>query len=154
MNLNRSFQHSRRLRWKDAPGGGMNILVAHDGSAAAEKGLHHALEQARAFKASVTVVTSADRTRTEKDLPEVEEAERRLREAQGLFDRENIPCSTHLLIRGLAPGEDIVEFAQDNSIDLIIVGLRKQSRVGKLVMGSTAQYVILKAPCPVLAVKA
>jgi len=132
----------------------MNILVAYDDSAAADKGLRLALEQARVFNASVDVITSADRTRTEKDLLEVEEAERRLREAQDLFDRENIPCSTHLLIRGLAPGEDIVQYARDNRIDVVVVGLEKQSRVGKLVMGSTAQYVILKAPCPVLTVKA
>ncbi len=50
-------------------------------------------------------------------------------------------------------GEDLVRFAKDNDIDEIIIGVKRRSKVGKLVFGSTAQYVILKAPCPVLAVK-
>jgi len=132
----------------------MDILVAYDGSRAAEKGLTLALEQARSFNAKVHLVTSAERTKTEKDLPEVEEAERGLLEAQARVEKENIPCSTHLLIRGMTPGEDIVEYARENNVDLIVVGVEKQSKVGKLVMGSTAQFVILKASCPVLTVKA
>ena len=132
----------------------MDILVAYDGSRAAEKGLTLALEQARSFNAKVHLVTSAERTKTEKDLPEVEEAERGLLEAQARVEKENITCSTHLLIRGMTPGEDIVEYARENNVDLIVVGVEKQSKVGKLVMGSTAQFVILKASCPVLTVKA
>ena len=132
----------------------MDILVAYDGSRAAEKGLTLALEQAKSSNAKVHLVTSAERTKTEKDLPEVEEAERGLLEAHARVEKENIPCSTHLLIRGMAPGEDLVEYARENNVDLIVVGVEKQSKVGKLVMGSTAQFIILKAPCPVLTVKA
>ncbi len=40
-----------------------------------------------------------------------------------------------------------------NEIDLIFIGVKKRSKVGKLVFGSTAQYVILEAPCPVVSVK-
>jgi nucleotide-binding universal stress UspA family protein len=58
-----------------------------------------------------------------------------------------------LLIRGLAPGEDILEFAKESNVDEIIVGVKRRSKVGKLLMGSTAQYVILQAPCPVVTVK-
>jgi nucleotide-binding universal stress UspA family protein len=35
----------------------------------------------------------------------------------------------------------------------IIIGVRRRSKVGKLLFGSTAQYVILKAPCPVVSVR-
>jgi nucleotide-binding universal stress UspA family protein len=56
-------------------------------------------------------------------------------------------------MRGNPPGEDIVAFAQENSADLIVIGIKKRSRVGKLMFGSTAQYVILSSECPVLAVK-
>ena len=132
----------------------MDILVAYDGSRAAEKGLTLAVEQARSINAKVHMVTSTERTKTEKDLPEVEEAECGLLEAQARVEKENISCSTHLLIRGMTPGEDIIEYARENNVDLIVVGVKKQSKVGKLVMGSTAQFVILKAPCPVLTVKA
>jgi len=50
-------------------------------------------------------------------------------------------------------GEDLVNHAKDKDIDEIIIGVRRRSKVGKLVFGSTAQYVILEAPCPVVAVK-
>jgi nucleotide-binding universal stress UspA family protein len=46
-----------------------------------------------------------------------------------------------------------VQFAAEERAELIIVGIRRRSKVGKLLMGSTAQYIILKAPCPVLTVK-
>jgi nucleotide-binding universal stress UspA family protein len=46
-----------------------------------------------------------------------------------------------------------VQFAEENKIDLIVVGIRRRSRVQKLVFGSNAQYAILEAPCPVLTVK-
>ena len=58
-----------------------------------------------------------------------------------------------MTVRGLEPGEDLVQFAEENKIDQIIVGIRRRSKVQKLVFGSNAQYVILEAPCPVLSVK-
>lgn len=131
----------------------MKILVAYDGSKSAENALNLAMEHAKTFNASLDIITSAERTRTEKDLPLVEEAEQRLWQAEEECKRQNIPCSTHLLIRGFSPGEDTVQFAQENQVDEIVVGIRKESKVGKLVMGSTAQYIILKAPCPVVTVR-
>jgi nucleotide-binding universal stress UspA family protein len=58
-----------------------------------------------------------------------------------------------VLISDLEPGEDLVQFAEENKIDEIIIGIRKRSKVGKLMFGSTAQYVILNAPCPVVSIK-
>jgi nucleotide-binding universal stress UspA family protein len=43
-----------------------------------------------------------------------------------------------------------VQFAEDKQINEIIVGVRMRSKVGKLLMGSTAQHVILNASCPVV----
>lgn len=52
------------------------------------------------------------------------------------------------------PADAIVSVARELRADLIVIGLRRRSPVAKLVMGSTAQRVLLEAPCPVLAVKA
>ncbi|MEE8415892.1 MAG: universal stress protein [Desulfobacterales bacterium] len=57
------------------------------------------------------------------------------------------------MIRGLSPGEDLVEFAEENEVEEIVIGIRKKSKVGKLVFGSTAQFIILTAGCPVVTVK-
>ena len=48
---------------------------------------------------------------------------------------------------------DIVNFAKEVHADFIVVGIVKTSRVEKALMGSTAQNVILEAPCPVITVK-
>jgi hypothetical protein len=60
------------------------------------------------------------------------------------FKNKKIPCKTHLLVRGLLAGEDLVKFANDTGIDEIVIGIKRRSRVGKLLFGSTAQYTILK----------
>jgi nucleotide-binding universal stress UspA family protein len=50
--------------------------------------------------------------------------------------------------------EAILGAALSSSADLIVIGLRRRTPVGKLLTGSTAQHVLLDAPCPVLTVKA
>jgi nucleotide-binding universal stress UspA family protein len=47
----------------------------------------------------------------------------------------------------------VLEAAEQTSADMIVVGVRHRTPVGKLLLGSVAQRVILDAPCPVLAVK-
>ena len=130
----------------------MKILVGYDGTSSAKEALNLAKTHAKTFGATVDVVTSMEKG-TEGHREEIEQAERGLQWAKTLFEESDIACTTHLLIRGLTPGEDIVEFAEENKVDEIIVGVKRRSKVGKLLMGSTAQYVILKADCPVVSVK-
>ncbi len=130
----------------------MKILVGYDGTNSAKEALNLAKTHAKLFNASVDVVTSMQKG-TEQQREEIEQAERGLEYAKSLFVDSGITCNTHLLIRGLSAGEDLVEFAAENQVDEIIVGVKRRSKVGKLLMGSTAQFVILQADCPVVSVK-
>lgn len=50
--------------------------------------------------------------------------------------------------------DELLRVAQETRADLVVVGLQRRSAVGKALLGSTAQRVLLEAPCPVLAVRA
>lgn len=58
------------------------------------------------------------------------------------------------LVRGNDPADDLVEVAERHSAALIVIGLRRRTPIGKLVLGSNAQKILLEADCPVLSVKA
>ncbi len=57
------------------------------------------------------------------------------------------------LVRGNEPAEDLISVANETDADLIVIGLRRRTPVGKLILGSNAQRILLDAPCAVLAVK-
>jgi nucleotide-binding universal stress UspA family protein len=58
------------------------------------------------------------------------------------------------LVRGMDVAEDLIAVAEESGAEMIVIGLRRRSPVGKLILGSNAQTILLDAPCPVLAVKA
>lgn len=130
----------------------MKILVGYRGVDVGKDLLKIALMHAKAFKGEVLVVTSmkgGEKTEQEK----VDEAEKNLKQAGLYFDENNVEATVHLLVRGLEPGEDIIEFAKEQNVDEIIIGVKSRSKVGKLLFGSTAQAVILRAQCPVVTVR-
>lgn len=130
----------------------MEIMVGYDDSKVAKDALELAMQHAQAFNAKVHIVTSMVGGA---DVPRktFERAEKKLEYAESLFKGKKIPCKTHLLIRGLGAGEDLVQLAKDINIDEIVIGIKRRSKVGKLFFGSTAQYIILHATCPVLTIK-
>jgi len=131
----------------------MKILVGYDGSNVAKEALVLALKHAKAFLESEVYVVTSMAGGPEVSRQEFERAEGDLRYTQSVFINDKIPCTTRLLVRGMTPGEDLVQFIEENGIDEVIIGVRRRSRVGKLLFGSTAQKVILDAKCPVVTVK-
>lgn len=130
----------------------MKILVGYKGTNVGQDLLRLAAQHAEAFKAQVLVVTSM-KEGEEEDQVRITDAESNLDSAKAYFREKGIDCQTHLLIRGMEPGEDLVSFATEKGVDEIILGVKSRSKVGKLLFGSTAQSVILQAVCPVVSVK-
>jgi nucleotide-binding universal stress UspA family protein len=138
-----------KLNFKEAS---MKLLVGYDGSATADKALEIAMEKAKIKNARLYVVTSMSKG-TESQLHDIQEKEKNLEDIKKKLQAQDIDCDTILLIRGVDAGHDLVEFANENDVDEIFVGVKKRSRVEKMILGSTAQHVILHANCPVTTVK-
>ena len=51
------------------------------------------------------------------------------------------------------PAAAIVEFARSENVDLIVMGTHGRTGFSRLLMGSVAEAVVRKAPCPVLTLK-
>ena len=130
----------------------MKYMVAYNGSESARRALTLAITQARKDGATLYVVTSMEGGANE-TLEDIQRVEENLREAKSLLAQEQIQGETVQLARGLAPGEDIVQYAKENDITHIFIGIEKKSRTRKLLLGSTAQFIILRGPCPVTTIK-
>ena len=81
-------------------------------------------------------------------LPATEELEAQLK---AIDPGENVRCSRHMVL-GTASSE-IVKFADESDIDMIVMGTHGRTGLSRLLMGSVAEAVVRKAPCPVLTLK-
>jgi nucleotide-binding universal stress UspA family protein len=130
----------------------MRILVGYNGSAESKAAVRLAGELAGPLGARVQVMISMEGGSRER-LEDIAAAEDHLKEARKIMAERGVDCEVFQSVRGLSPGEDLVHYARQKAIDLIVVGVEKRSKAQKILLGSTAQYIILKAPCPVLTVK-
>jgi nucleotide-binding universal stress UspA family protein len=67
---------------------------------------------------------------------------------------DGIEADALLLTEGSDAADAFLEVAKKEDVVLIVIGVRRRSPVGKLVLGSVSQEILLHADCPVLAVKA
>ena len=58
----------------------------------------------------------------------------------------------HVVLKG-TPYEEICRFAEDNKIDIIVLGTHGRKGIDRMIFGSTAEQVVRHAPCPVLSVR-
>lgn len=130
----------------------MKFLVGYSGSALDERVLKQAQKHANVFNADIYIVTSLDQS-SALEKAEIDKAEGELEYLRTPFNIDDISCETFVSVNYLSAGEDLVQFAKDNDINMMFIGIKKTSKVGKLVFGSTAQYILLNAPCPVVAIR-
>lgn len=130
----------------------MKILVAYDGSKVAKEALRLAIQHAGAFQGTILLVHSMVGG-PEIPRKEFEEAEKDLQQQEIILKGDGLTCETLLSVRGLEAGEDMVRIADEKKADEIVIGIQRKSKVGKLLFGSTAQYIIMNAPCPVVTIR-
>ena len=130
----------------------MNILVAYDGTKEAREAAQEGARHAKAFNGRIILAYSMVGG-PEIPRKEFEHAEKELQTQEVGLKELGIDCESILSVRGLETGEDIVRIAEEKKAEEIIIGIQRRSKVGKLLFGSTAQYIILNAPCPVVTVK-
>jgi nucleotide-binding universal stress UspA family protein len=130
-----------------------SIVVGYVPKAEGRAALRRAADEARLRNLRLVVINS-HRGGREFDREDAIESEAELDEVRGELDKVGVEHEVRQLVRGLDPAEDLISVAEELDAELIVIGLRRRSPVGKLILGSNAQRVLLDAACPVLAVKA
>lgn len=127
------------------------IVVGYVPKPEGEAALKRGIEEARRRDAKLLVFNShrggddADGGKAP-DEDDMAEVKARLKDA-------GVDAEVRQLVRGFEPSEDLLNFAKESDAELIVIGLRRRSPVGKLILGSNAQRVLLDADCAVLSVK-
>jgi nucleotide-binding universal stress UspA family protein len=128
----------------------MVVVVGYAPGPIGDAALARAMAEARLRDGRLVVVNSSrgDAAVDNRFLQDDEAADlgRRL-------DASGVPWTLRRPVRGRDAAEEVLAAAEEARADLVVIGLRRRSPVGKLVLGSTAQRVLLDARCPVLAVK-
>ncbi|VUZ27721.1 Universal stress protein [uncultured Comamonas sp.] len=129
----------------------MTILVAYaprpEGEAALEKGIEVAT---RRNERLIVVNAAPGGPQEDRDIVPGHDAERLEQRLQSL----PIQAEFKMFVRGHDTLEEIQNLVHREQISLLVIGLRRRSAVGKLLLGSLAHDILMSVPCPVLAVKA
>ncbi|WP_049911689.1 universal stress protein [Natrinema limicola] len=133
------------------------LLLATDGSDAARQATEHGIDLADQLDATLHVLSVSeagpqaenkqDRLRTDPDA----EAATAVDEAEKAATRAGIDATTD--IRHGVPQEQIVDYAETNPVDMVIVGTAGRSGLEHLLSGSVAEEIVRTAPVPVLTVR-
>ena len=129
----------------------MTILVAYvprpEGRAALDKGIEIATRR----NERLVVINAGPGGRQEDpnivNGYEVERVEERLAKLP-------VQAEFKQFVRGNSTIDEIIGLVESQQVSVLVIGLRKRTAVGKLLLGSMAQEILMTAPCPVLAVKA
>ena len=119
---------------------GSVIVVGYSARAEGRAALQRAISEANLRGSSLLVVHTA---------PETE-----LGELQQLLAHSGVAHQVRAAADSGDPADEVLRAAETAHAEFIVIGLRRRSPVGKLLLGSNAQRVLLDAGCPVLAVKA
>lgn len=130
----------------------MTIVVGFVPTKEGRAALGRAVDEARS-RGSRLVVVNSNRGARDFDPEAARLAEAELEQVTADLRASGTEVEVRQLVRGNEPAEDLIAAANETGADLIVIGLRRRTPVGKLILGSNAQRILLDAPCAVLAVK-
>lgn len=129
----------------------MTVLVAYvprpEGQAALDKGIEIARERKEQL---VVVNASVGGSKEDPSFADAQDFER----VEALLASSGLDAQVKQYVRGKNAVEEVQALVDSLPVSVLVIGLRKRSPVGKLIMGSVAQELLLSVSCPVLAVKA
>ncbi|MFJ6279174.1 MAG: universal stress protein [Actinomycetes bacterium] len=128
----------------------MSIMVGYVPTPVGEAAVAAAITEAKLRNAELLIVNSVrEGSRVDKSVASEEDLQRLQNTADdaGITSRVLRPSHRDDL------AEEILELAVEHDVSLIVIGLRQRTQVGKFIMGSHAQRILLQADRPVLAVK-
>ncbi len=126
------------------------IVVGYVPNALGEAAVAEAVEEARRRGAELVVINT---TRADRLVNPAYADSEDVSKLEGMLSTTGVTYSIRHSISEATAAEEVVDTAEELSAELIVIGLRHRTPVGKLIMGSTAQTILLSAPCNVLAVK-
>jgi len=129
----------------------MTILVAYvprpEGQTAIDKGIEIAKERNEKLIVVNATPGGSGEDPSRADAQDVERIEQ-------LLSVSGITAEFKQFVRGKNAVEELEEMVATHNVSLLVIGLRKRTAVGKLIMGSMAQEILMNIPCPILTVKA
>ncbi len=133
----------------------MKIVVGFKGTPAGKAALEWAIQEAERHGGELFLVHSLrGGTDAKTETDQVWQAREELAEAEQRLIDAGVPYTVRKYMRGKSPAEDLNDVVAKEGAELIVIGLRRRTRTGKLLLGSNAQEILLDADCPVVAVKA
>lgn len=133
------------------PGPELTIVVGYIPNELGRAAVRAAVDQAR-LRGGFMLVVNASRgdAYVDRNLAEPEQ----LSDLDELLTGSGVPHQVVQRVGHGEPADEIINAAQQTGAALVVIGIRRRTPVGKLLLGSTAQRVLLDSPCAVLAVKA
>jgi nucleotide-binding universal stress UspA family protein len=136
------------------------ILIATDGSENARRAADEAAVFARESASHVIFVYIINTPPSQSRMVQAnfdvhslleEDAESKIKYILNIFDQEGLPYTLKVAIGD--PATEIIEIAEKEAVDLVVIGSRGLGTIKGVFMGSVSQKVIYHATCPVLIVK-
>jgi nucleotide-binding universal stress UspA family protein len=131
----------------------VSVVVGYVPTKEGRAALRRASEESLLRRVKLIVINSS-RGGKDFDAEEARRFEVELASVQAQLDEAGVEHEVRQIVRGNEPSQDLIDVADEVSADFIVIGLRRRTPVGKLILGSNAQRILLDASCPVLAVKA